>query len=381
MEKIDIYKLFTLYFLYFFIVDALEITIPLYFEEIGIAATIMGLIFSLANGIRFTSSIFMIFKKYNYRIILFFIFFLLGFAALIFSLSQHYLLLTVFSILVFSTRSLFNINLNPVLLYSVSYDERGKLMGTRDIFLYSGSALGLFFCGYIVQTSFLGVFILLFVLAILSIFIICFIKKDEINEDTKSHITSEKVNYKLIFKNKTILKFCLLGFLGSFISGNLFLVPLLGNSIGVTYEHIFYTFTGSTIIAAILSYSGGIITDKFNKKVLLVVNMIFDLVMYVFLFLADSTVLFIICLGLMSIQYIFAPVFSVFFSEFFNKEEGEIAWKILVPFMLLAEMISPILWGIIWDSSLQQYTFLLTSGLIIFELILFILLFFLPKRT
>lgn len=190
-------------------------------------------------------------------------------------------------------------------------------------------------------------------------------------EDT---VQDRKFNFKKI-KNKTTISFCVLGFLGSFISGSFFLIPYLGNEIGVSYENIFYAYTGSTVIAAIFSYFGGVITDKFSRKKLMILSMILNLLLYSFLFAANSIILFVICLLLISLQYIFSSVFPVFFSDFFNEEEGQVAWKMLVPFILAAEMIAPTIWGVIWDSSMREYTFLISVLLVLVELIFFIIIF------
>lgn len=172
INPLTIIILLLLYFFYFFIVDALEIVLPLYFQKIDIPAAVMGIIFSVANFLRFSSSILMIFKNLNYKTIVIFIFILLSISTLIFALSKNITFLFIMAVLVFSTRSLFNINLNPVLLYSVHSNNRGKLFGIRDVFLYGGSALGLFFCGIIVKKSFLWVFLLLSIISILALCIV-----------------------------------------------------------------------------------------------------------------------------------------------------------------------------------------------------------------
>lgn len=65
INPLTIIILLLLYFFYFFIVDSLEIVLPLYFQKIDIPAAVMGIIFSVANFLRFSSSILMIFKNLN----------------------------------------------------------------------------------------------------------------------------------------------------------------------------------------------------------------------------------------------------------------------------------------------------------------------------
>ncbi|MCR6098173.1 MFS transporter [Salipaludibacillus agaradhaerens] len=364
--------LFTLYFFYFFILDALEIIIPLYLKDFGISAMYIGLIFSLANLIRFFSSIGFALKDFQIRTSLLFVF-----IAILSTLTVYYfvsipIILFTFAVLLFSTRSLFNITLNPVLLYSVESKNRGKIMGVRDVFLYSGSAIGVMTAGALANYSFHFLFGLFIVISLAMIFIVYKIKpeKSEKNKSDAKHMTRFST-----YKNPVLIKFCILGLVCSISGGGYFLIPLIGQSHGYELENILFTFAASTVIAAIFSFVGGQITDRFNKKGLLIIAQTVSVLIAFMIVFSDFLFIYYAAVLSMSLEYLFAPVFPVFFAAHFNETDGKVYWKAMIPFLLLGELISPVMWGFLWDTPLHNNVFIIIAILNILSIVLVCIMF------
>lgn len=149
----------------------------------------------------------------------------------------------------------------------------------------------------------------------------------------------------------------------------MFLIPLKGKSIDISSDFILYSFAGSSIIAALLSYVGGKVTDKFNRRKLFLLNLFLSFILYITIFFSSDLISFSFSVILIGILYVFAPVFPVYFFDLFEQEEGELAWGILATISLIGEMIAPLLWGVLWDNFVQNYVFLLSSVIVLVNLV------------
>lgn len=123
------YKVFILFLLYFFLIDSLEIVLPLHFKEIGMATSLIGLIFSLANILRFICTITFLQKDIHEVVNVLIVFLLILTGLITYILLENIWILLIISIIIFSTKSTFNITLNPFIMRLTPIDSRGKIMG------------------------------------------------------------------------------------------------------------------------------------------------------------------------------------------------------------------------------------------------------------
>ncbi|ONG71194.1 hypothetical protein BKK42_04290 [Bacillus cereus] len=365
--KKDIGLMWGIFFVYFFVIDAYEALLPLYLKEIGIGASILGGIVFFANLIRILSSVLVAYIGDAKRTIFFtMIILFLSISSLIFF--KNGAVIVILSVLILSTKSPFNISANPLLAYSVSSEERGLAFGIRDVFLYAGTSFGLLFSGVLISYGFPLIFVCLSVLMSFSFVFISYLSGGAKN--------SKKNKYESIFskinkikEKKNLFICCVVAFLAAFSSGVMFLIPLKGKSIDISSDFILYSFAGSSIIAALLSYVGGKVTDKFNRRKLFLLNLFLSFILYITIFFSSDLISFSFSVILIGILYVFAPVFPVYFFDLFEQEEGELAWGILATISLIGEMIAPLLWGVLWDNFVQNYVFLLSSVIVLVNLV------------
>ncbi|WP_242312751.1 MFS transporter [Bacillus cereus group sp. BfR-BA-01402] len=365
--KKDIGLMWGIFFVYFFVIDAYEALLPLYLKEIGIGASILGGIVFFANLIRILSSVLVAYIGDAKRTIFFtMIILFLSISSLIFL--KNGAVIVILSVLILSTKSPFNISANPLLAYSVSSEERGLAFGIRDVFLYAGTSFGLLFSGVLISYGFPLIFVCLSVLMSFSFVFISYLSGGAKNsKNNKYESIFSKINK--IKEKKNLFICCVVAFLAAFSSGVMFLIPLKGKSIDISSDFILYSFAGSSIIAALLSYVGGKVTDKFNRRKLFLLNLFLSFILYITIFFSSDLISFSFSVILIGILYVFAPVFPVYFFDLFEQEEGELAWGILATISLIGEMIAPLLWGVLWDNFVQNYVFLLSSVIVLVNLV------------
>ncbi|WP_242296882.1 MFS transporter, partial [Bacillus cereus group sp. BfR-BA-01326] len=320
-----------------------------------------------ANLIRILSSVLVAYIGDAKRTIFFtMIILFLSISSLIFL--KNGAVIVILSVLILSTKSPFNISANPLLAYSVSSEERGLAFGIRDVFLYAGTSFGLLFSGVLISYGFPLIFVCLSVLMSFSFVFISYLSGGAKNsKNNKYESIFSKINK--IKEKKNLFICCVVAFLAAFSSGVMFLIPLKGKSIDISSDFILYSFAGSSIIAALLSYVGGKVTDKFNRRKLFLLNLFLSFILYITIFFSSDLISFSFSVILIGILYVFAPVFPVYFFDLFEQEEGELAWGILATISLIGEMIAPLLWGVLWDNFVQNYVFLLSSVIVLVNLV------------
>lgn len=368
------FKVFLLFLLYFLIIDSLEIVAPLYFKELGMTAGLIGLIFSLANILRFLTTITFLQKNISEKFNVLIVFLMIFSAMIIFIISDNMWILFLLSVLIFSTRSTFNISLNPFIMRITPTDNRGKIMGIRDIFLYGGSTLGIAIAGLLSSNSFSGLYVSFIVFSLIAILINRNIdyklNKESIEESDSNTIGDDKNNKKYPI-NKKFISFLLLSFLSGISGGYLFLIPLIGKSINVSNTHILGSFAISTAIAALLSLLGGIITDRYNNRLILIIQSLFMIIIGYLFLIADSDMLYSFGILCTSLLHIFSVTFSVYFFNSFTDSEGEFYWKKMIPITLLADSIAPFLWGTVWSNFGTVYS---SMGVIIINILIILVI-------
>ncbi|MCJ0925274.1 MFS transporter [Mammaliicoccus sciuri] len=368
------YKVFILFLLYFFIIDSLEIVLPLHFKEIGMATSLIGLIFSLANILRFICTITFLQKDIHEVVNVLIVFLLILTGLITYILLENIWILLI----IFSTKSTFNITLNPFIMRLTPIDSRGKIMGIRDIFLYVGSTLGIAISSFISINSFKKLYILFILISLIAILVNM---KIEYDMEGKSENSLSKNNYKknsipIYPMNKTFISFILYSFLASISGGYLFLLPIIGKSLNISNSHILGSFALTIAIASVFSLLGGIISDRYNNRLILICQAIFMIIIgYIFLN-ANTNVFYSIGVLFTSFLYIFSVTFSVYFFNSYTDEEGEYYWKKMIPVTLIADSIAPLFWAILWSKFGNTFS---SFSLIIINIIIILIIIIMLK--
>ncbi|PTK05951.1 MFS transporter [Mammaliicoccus sciuri] len=372
------YKVFILFLLYFFIIDSLEIVLPLHFKEIGMATSLIGLIFSLANILRFICTITFLQKNIHEVVNVLIVFLLILTGLITYILLENIWILLIISIIIFSTKSTFNITLNPFIMRLTPIDSRGKIMGIRDIFLYVGSTLGIAISSFISINSFKKLYILFILISLIAILVNM---KIEYDMEGKSENSLSKNNYKknsipIYPMNKTFIRFILYSFLASISGGYLFLLPIIGKSLNISNSHILGSFALTIAIASVFSLLGGIISDRYNNRLILICQSTFMIIIgYIFLN-ANTNVFYSIGVLFTSFLYIFSVTFSVYFFNSYTDEEGEYYWKKMIPVTLIADSIAPLFWAILWSNFGNTFS---SFSLIIINIIIILIIIIMLK--
>jgi nitrate/nitrite transporter NarK len=265
-------------------------------------------------------------------------------------------------------------------------EKLGITFGVRDVFLYAGSGIGLVVVGSLLKkTTYSNIFklsILVFILMIILIKIlnnIVFLNKKAEEkgkpENIEESICETTVKLRTFIYDRTFLYYCIFSVFISIASSALSYVPLLGKKYQIADSSIYYIFSSSIIISALLSVLSGIIIDKFDKKKLYVGYTFMYLLICVLLCINNKT-LFITAVIINGIATGFANIAPTYFFNIFDERKAEKYWGLTSSVTLTTTSIANILWGFIWDI---QYTYVLFSG-VIFIFITFLLSFGLKNK-
>lgn len=251
-------------------------------------------------------------------------------------------------------------------------------MGIWDIFLYVGSTLGIAISGFISINSLKKLYILFILISLIAILVNM---KIEYDMEGKSENSLSKDNYKknsipIYPMNKTFISFIWYSFLASISGGYLFLLPIIGKSLNISNSHILGSFALTIAIASVFSLLGGIISDCYNNRLILICQAIFMIIIgYIFLN-ANTNVFYSIGVIFTSFLYIFSVTFSVYFFNSYTDEEGEYYWKKMIPVTLIADSIAPLFWAILWSKFGNTFS---SFSLIIINIIIILIIIIMLK--
>jgi MFS family permease len=376
-----------LFFMYFFLYDSFAITVPLYLTHIKLKAIYLGYILSISTIIRAFISAPIASVKKDKKLNILAITLLLNIVSIILVVIEFNKYATMLGfIIIYSTITVLNVIINPMIASNSPNEKLGITFGVRDVFLYAGSGIGLVVVGSLLKkTTYSNIFklsILVFILMIILIKIlnnIVFLNKKAEEkgkpENIEESICETTVKLRTFIYDRTFLYYCIFSVFISIASSALSYVPLLGKKYQIADSSIYYIFSSSIIISALLSVLSGIIIDKFDKKKLYVGYTFMYLLICVLLCINNKT-LFITAVIINGIATGFANIAPTYFFNIFDERKAEKYWGLTSSVTLTTTSIANILWGFIWDI---QYTYVLFSG-VIFIFITFLLSFGLKNK-
>ena len=257
-------------------------------------------------------------------------------------------------------------------------DNLSKVFSIRDFFLYLGCGLGALFgtilkkinpsYGFLFQMS-TGIIIILLAILFLGfkhkkpivkpeeVDEVETIEEKEIIEEIKKEKpeTDNKMKFKDIKNKKYLTIFLVISCLNSFI-GTLFIyLPTLASFSGLNVIDIFQSFSIGYLVVAFLSIGIAFIAPKSKKKVIYLVDLIFDVIpLGLILFSNGNLIIMSIAIILFIGRDFINPISLDYFFSWFNSEETEYIWGLIgtIPglvslgFILLIPILFVINWKI-----------------------------------
>ncbi|HEU4963221.1 MAG TPA: MFS transporter [Bacilli bacterium] len=359
----NFYLICGLAFCYFFAFDAFDSVLALYGKELGQSAFFIGSVLGVGNALRMVLAVPMghLGDAYGRKWFALGILLVLGAALLGLSAVTRPVAVFALALVVVVSRTPFNVMLNPMLAYAVSSEQRGRAFGVRDVFLYGGSTAGVCLAGLWVVYGYRALFLVLGCLILLAVPLALGLRdarerrKEQREAEAEASASREKKSWRAAFaelrRHRVVTVFAVVLFLCSLAGGSLMLVALKGQRIGIPVDAILYTVAGSNLLAVLLSYLGGRMTDAFDRRLLFMGSLAVTMTFYLSLCVAQSYIGFAVAMLLQAVMLVFAPVLSVYFFEFFPEEIAGKAFGVMTTFGLIGESFSTLLAGALWEGA------------------------------
>lgn len=145
-------------------------------------------------------------------------------------------------------------------------------------------------------------------------------------------------------------------------------VPLIALEIGIKENSIFYLFSSSTYITAILAIAGGITIDKFNKKKLFQIDIIFFIVILL-LYCSTHPTVFIIAIIISGLSSALNNVGNSYIFTNYLEDEINCFWGVIGSISLVSFSIGSIICGILYQIN-YRYVFIFSIVLNILGLLM-----------
>jgi MFS family permease len=265
-------------------------------------------------------------------------------------------------------------------LIAASADEghRGKAFGLEGIGDNLGAFLGPIFAVIILYTFHIPikyVFYLAFIPGLLAVIMISFVKEKPFVYKAKSTVDLVVTKYPRSYWKYIIA----IGLFGVGNVSNSFLI-LQTRSIGIPLEGTILIYAFYNLVAALVSYPSGFLSDKFGRKNILLSSFVIFLITYLFFAFTKNifviAVLFILY-GLY--QGIFRSVGKAYASDFVpqHMRASSIGWYSTT--VGLSGLLANIIAGQLWDRVSHQSVFMYGAAIGVLAII-FLLLFIKEKR-
>lgn len=329
-----IIKINILFLLFFMSYDSMTVTIPLYITNLKVGVSYYGTIMAITLIIRGLIAIPISHLEISNKFKILNFVMLINLLTLIILMLVENFILTFLGFIVFlSSVSVLNVIVNPILASISPKDNYGISFGIRDIFLFSGSAIGLFITGIIKKFSdYQNIFLFNLILLIFIIILIFIIKRDfenlnfykekskslnESNSSKQNLNIKEKLKKNLSFikNDKNFIYYCIVCSLLTIATTGLTYIPLIAKEYNISEQNIYNTMSTSLIISALLSILGGKIIDKNNKKKVYLLYIFMLFVSYICLGL-NNKALFLLGMFIYSLTVALDNISQVYFFQY-----------------------------------------------------------------
>lgn len=381
MDKVTI-MIIASFFFYFMAEDSMDIVIPLFFEEKGINIMLYGTLLAVTRVIRavIVVPVSMQTLKRKFRILKFVIVSDVCVLLLFTRTSTPVLVFAGFAMLL-TTTSVVNVILNPILGFEAK-ERVGIVFGIRDAFLYAGCFLGLLLIGSIRQ--FLGDMNFIWICYSM-IFLIVFyciwrlekalpeaqreefeIEQEEQKKEETS--TDSRNDGKKVGFSREMLYYLGVVFLLGISGGYANYLPLIATQTGIRENSVFYIFSSSTFLSAVLAITGGVAIDRFNKKKLFQMDILI-LMCLLPLYASGNRNLFIFAVVLAGLATALDNVMNAYVFANFSEEEVNRFWGVIGGINLVSFSIGTFLSGMLYEWN-YRYLFVFAFGINLLGLLL-----------
>ena len=280
-----------------------------------------------------------------------------------------------------SGRTIVNFSFGNAINLSVSSDKRGKFLAVRDLFLFSGVALGLIVGGIIVSYWNFNIMYLVFgagfILAIIALNRVKGLGKSEVL-DNEENEKKEKFSLNRVIKNKVLLAYIVINFMSSIYGTAFAFMPSLGRTLGVNAATIITSLGFMTLVNAIFALIIGHFADMNGKKKYYVFDLLSDCIPALIFAFTRSSELFIFGIFCSMLKDVFAPSSFAYFYDCFEGDEAIFAQGVLGSVDSVLCLFLPALFGLFWAQHYQLFFIIAAVGSIISAIIAFV---FLPNTT
>lgn len=361
MDKVTIIIIASFFF-YFMAEESMDIVIPLFFEEKGINIMLYGTLLAATRVIRAVIvvpiSLQTLKRKFQ---ILKLVIVLDVFVLLLFTRTSYPVIVFAGFAMLLTTTSVVNVILNPILGFEAK-ERVGIVFGVRDAFLYAGCFLGLLLIGSIRQ--FLGNMNLIWICYSM-IFLIVFyciwrlekalpetqrkefeIEQEEQKKEEKQ--ADRRISAKKAGFSREMLYYLGVVFLLGISGGYANYLPLIATQNGIQENSVFYIFSSSTFLSAVLAITGGVAIDRFNKKKLFQMDILI-LMCLLPLYASGNRNIFILAVILAGLATAFDNVMNAYVFANFSEEEVNRFWGVIGGINLVSFSVGTFLSGMLYE--------------------------------
>lgn len=345
--------LFLIYFCFFFFNGPLEQSLSLFFDSRGFSTFLYGVFLSCSNGMGIVLPAIVAFLtiNYNYRLITSVGLLISMVSGILLCRSESFLAAIVFALLLYSARSFFNFSFGSAVTAFIPAEDRAQYFVIRDIFLYGGISLGLFWGSYIIDKLNIDIMYFVFSLGIsISVVqIIVFYKK---GQNTDASVSKKHTSFRLSnLKNKTILSLISIQCLKLIYGTTGAFVPLLGVRIGIDYDRILKLLSFVTFANTILSFFLAYHSNEKGKKNLFILDILIDMIPCFLFAFTKSMVVYTIGIIISSIKDALAPISFAYLYDCLEQDTTVAVIGVIESTSNAVGIIAPILIGAMWQFS------------------------------
>jgi hypothetical protein len=274
---------------------------------------------------------------------------------------------------------IFNNSLNPFISTEVESESLSAIFAIRDMFLFTGIAVGLIISSYIFANSFsIVVLIRSFSIFLLIPCVLLFFIENKITKRKKG-IKKKFFEFplKTITHKKILIIFTIVSSATYWISFVIKYLPFYFADLGLFPTEIFLSYAITYLIVPILAIFATLFVSERNSKKWYLFDLGFDIFPFILIIFADLHIsVIIIGLLLIQIRDFLAPIGLSYFFKNFNKEERNEAWGVWGTLTSLFSLPFPLLIGFIFSISHVLLFLISITNIILSVLIAYL---FLPK--
>lgn len=343
------------YFLFFMVLDSLEVTMPLLFESRNMSIAYLGFMLTASKIARALLVIPVSRVPRSRKLKVLAVVLLVNSAALSLALatgSSPGIVVACF--LLITTTSIFNVIMNPLLAACTDQSRLGITFGVRDVFLYLGGFLGVMATGQLLRVTgddFGGVFVAYVAVLLLLAGVLRWCLPGVNALAATAAMPDPVVPGPRCIRSldQRFIYYLLVSGLITLGSMSLVYAPLFGRQLGMDSAWIYTVFSSHILVAALLSLFGGMIIDRCDKKRVYM----FTAGLYVLgfgLLSLGGPLPFVLGLLVLGGQAALANIDSAYLFSIFGGQDTDRYWGVVSLVSLVAGSLGVVGFGYLWEA-------------------------------